>query len=138
MILHNFELKFNKMSQRKTIIYKKRICLQTLKEFIPKRMNQYFINRKAQYQFNNIKASKLRAMKKSTVEKLNKNWTILDKLLGSTEKVIIPIPKLISAGFHLNTITSVDLKGEIPTFSLYDVSFMKKDADSIEIKRINT
>jgi hypothetical protein len=80
------------------ILAKKR-CLLTNEEFIPKRHNQLYANRKAQIFKNNEKA-RIKRMIKNPVDKvLDNNRSILKRTLGNKNEVIKTADWLLGAGF---------------------------------------
>ena len=68
-------------------------------DFIPKRYNQKFANRKNQIAYNNDKARKIRYEKKPFDIMLESNRKVLKKVLGGNESVIISTDFLLGSGF---------------------------------------
>ena len=69
-------------------------------DFIPKRYNQKFANRKNQIAYNNDKARKIRYEKKPFDIMLESNRKVLKKVLGGNESVIRSTDFLLGSGFN--------------------------------------
>jgi len=81
----------------------------TGEEFIKKRDNQKFANRKNQTAYNNLKALKKRQLKNKIDKPLNNNRNILIKLVGDESEIIKSHDWLLALGYRFDILTHTSL-----------------------------
>lgn len=74
----------------------------TQEDFIRQRSNQKFASSKNRIRFNNLKAREKRLMKGSIDRILDKNRTILSRILGDKLEISVSRDYLLGAGFSFN------------------------------------
>lgn len=73
--------------------------------FQPKRINQRFANRRNQVRYNNLKAARKRRQKAFVDKPLDKNRTILIRILGDKKEVARTRDYLLGAGYDFGRFT---------------------------------
>jgi len=107
--------------------------LLTNEPFFKKRSNQKFANRRNQIRYNNIKAYEKRKAKAPTERILDKNRTILKKVLGDAKTVIRSRDYLLGAEYNFNMFSYYrELNGKT-YFGVYEFGIRKLDGDKYEI-----
>jgi len=72
----------------------------TNEKFTPRRFNQKFASKRNQISFNNIKARRKRIDKAPFDLILDKNRTILIRIVGNDKEVVVSKDYLLGAGFN--------------------------------------
>ena len=117
------------------ILVKKR-CLLTNEEFIPKRQNQVYINRKAQIFVNNEKARQKRLKLNPTNKILEKNRNILSNILGSQKQIIKSRDYLLGSGFNFKFFSQSLLYEKKPCQVIYEYMIYSNGDQTFTIKKI--
>jgi hypothetical protein len=98
----------------------KTIDPQTQEEFIKLRNNQRFASSKNHIQFNNNKARQKRLIKASVDKILDKNRTILNRILGDKRETIVSKEFLKGAEFSFNYYSFLTKVNEVNYFGIYE------------------
>ena len=110
-------------------------CPFTGKEFIPKRSNQIYFDRAAQIENNNIRAKeRLKGIKKQ-FRVIEKNYFILNDLLGNKSIKLVSKDYLLGRVFHSNYLTHFYEKNGVFIMGIYDILFEKIEDNKITIYR---
>ena len=110
--------------------------LLTDEEFVKRRNNQRFASRQNQIRYNNIKAQEKRNIKSYVDRPLDKNRTILQKLLEGKTEVTKSKDFLLGAGFNFNYFSFVkNLVGSEYT-GIYEFGIAKQQNDQYHIIRL--
>jgi hypothetical protein len=117
------------------MVYKQRIDPYTKKPFIPERANQIFSTRINQIRYNNLKALRKRRAKSKYDRALDRNRTIMEKLLNGKETVIKSRDWLEALDFSFDTYTHVGNYKEQTIAYCYEFGIRKLDKNSYEIIR---
>lgn len=113
----------------------KKICPQTKKVFFG-RSNQIYINRKAQQDFNNIKARKKRLIKSPTDRVLDHNRNVLIRILGKNSEIIVTKEFLRGAQFDFKHFSKSLRFGEFPCQVIYEYCVIHCEKDMYKIKKL--
>jgi hypothetical protein len=105
-------------------------------EFTPKRHNQKFEKEQNRIDYNNEKARKLRLRKKNTDSIIRKNYRILDELMQN-EPLAKEIDKLslINKGFSFRHFTTIETRGNISYYAVYDYILINLPNEHYKIER---
>ncbi len=107
----------------------------TKKEFYPKRSNQRFENRENQIRYNNIKSKKKRDHKSQIDKMIDKNWKILNRLLGEKTELSLPTNYLLGADFQFGCLThQVNYQNESYN-AIYEFAYKKLNENEYRIIR---
>lgn len=117
----------------KEVLVKK--CPHTGKEFIPKRSNQIYFDREAQIENNNNRTKERRKGIKRQFSIIEKNYFILDDLLGVKSMIRVSKDYLLGRGFHSNYLTHIDQENGIFKMGIYDVLFEHAENNKMVIYR---
>lgn len=104
--------------------------------FIPKRINQRFAKRQNQIRYNNLKAARKRRAKASIDKPLDKNRTILSRLLGDKKEIIKSRDYLLGCGYNFSYFThSVRLKDTTNALAvcIYEFCLLTLDNNNYKI-----
>lgn len=115
-----------------------RKCLYSGEEFIPKRNNQVFANRKNRANYHNEVNNKLRNELKQTNNQLLKNYKICIDLLGRKKIVYVHREFLKGKGFDFKFFTNI-MQSDINSFiayAIYDISFEKINEEKYLISKL--
>jgi len=95
--------------------------------FRPKRYNQTFASRANQIVFNNNKARKKRHAKAFVDKPLDKNRSILEKIMNGKDELVKTTEFLKGAGFYFSFFSmSATVKGK-PCQLVYEYGLQKRD-----------
>lgn len=111
-------------------------CKYSGKIFEPRRQNQFYENRSVQILANNAKARAKRQAKAPTDKVLDKNRTVLMRILEDQEQVVKSRDFLLGAGFNF-TFFSSSLKFENkPCQVIYEFMIYSNGDSSFTIRKI--
>lgn len=114
-----------------------RKCLQTGELFTPHRYNQKFSSRKAQIEFNNIKAREKRLIKSPVDKVLDKNRTILLNILGREKQIAKNVQFLLGAGFNFKYFSQSLMYENKPCQVIYEFIIISNGDKTYTIKKLN-
>ena len=117
------------------ILAKKR-CPLTKEEFIPKRHNQIYINRKTQVFVNNEKARQKRLITNPTNKILGMNRDILLKILGKENQITKSQDFLLGSGFNFKFFSQSLLYDKKPCQVIYEYMIYSNGDKTFTIKKI--
>ena len=107
--------------------------LLTDEEFIKRRNNQRFASRQNQIRYNNIKAQEKRNIKSGVDRALDKNRTIIKKLLDGKTETTISKDFLLGAGFSFGYFSFYkDVEGTA-YFGIYEFGIARRENDQYHI-----
>jgi hypothetical protein len=115
----------------------KTIDPQTQEEFIKQRNNQKFASSKNRIQFNNYKARQKRLIKASVDKILDKNRTILNRILGDKAEAIVSKEYLMGAEFSFNYYSFLRKVDEVTYFGIYEFGITNMSGDYYKIINLN-
>lgn len=118
-----------------TKLIKKKTCLYSGEEFIPKRRNQIFANAKNKTDYHNEKANKLRESRAVIDKKIHSNHRLLLELLKNNDKIEIDEKILEGKGFFFNVFNHVVKYDNRHVYAIYEFLYFK-EKNSIKIKII--
>ena len=110
--------------------------LLTDEEFAKRRNNQRFASRQNQIRYNNIKAQKKRNIKSYVDRPLDKNRTILQKLLADKTETTKSRDFLLGAGFCFDFFSfHKDIGGTLYS-GIYEFGIAKQENDQYHIIKL--
>jgi hypothetical protein len=116
-------------------MYKRKDPL-TNEEFVTNKSNKFFINHKNQVKFNNDLGNERRKTKGAVQKPLDKNWTILHKILGNNSEIEKSRDYLFGAGFNFTFFTHsryLSEKQKIAIPVIYDICYYKLENGNYKI-----
>ncbi len=105
----------------------------TAELFIKRRNNQRFANRQNQIRYNNIKAQKKRDAKLPFEKALDKNRTILQKILGDGKEKLISRDFLLGMGFSFGYLLYHKSIDGVTYAGIYEFGIAKIEDDKYKI-----
>jgi hypothetical protein len=116
-------------------MYMERIDPLSKAKFRPNRANQKFANRTNQIRYNNLKALRKRRAKSKFDKALDRNRTIMEKLLNGKDTIVKSRDWLEALDFSFDTYTHVGKYKEQTIAYCYEFGIRKLDKNSYEIIR---
>ncbi len=107
--------------------------LLTDEEFVKRRNNQRFASRQNQIRYNNMKAQEKRNIKSQVDRVLDKNRTILQKLLDGKTETTRSRDFLLGAGFCFRYYSFHKDIGGTPYAGIYEFGIAKQQNDQYHI-----
>src|SRR4051812_43009669 len=113
-------------------------CLYSGEEFLPKRNNQVFANKKNRISYHNDISNKIRAKLKTTTKHLTLNHKICIELLNKESSIVIHKEYLKGKGFDFRFMTNmIESKANAGyAYVIYDCSFEKIDDNNYLISKL--
>ena len=115
-----------------------RKCLHTGEVFKAHRYNQKFKDRSSQIAFNNEIARKKRAIKNPVDRVLDKNRTILIKILGNESSVTKSQDYLLGAGFNFKFFNQSLMYDKKPCQVIYEFIIISNGDKTYTIKKLTS
>jgi hypothetical protein len=116
-------------------MYKERIDPLTKQRFTPVRANQKFANRINQIRYNNLKALRKRRAKSKFDKVLDRNRTIMEKLLNGEDAIIKSRDWLEALDFSFDTFTHVRKFKDTTIGYCYEFGIRRIEQNMYEIIR---
>ena len=108
----------------------------TGEEFLPKRRNQRFASRQNQVRYNNQVAQQKRDAKRPLDQALDRNRSILLRLLGSAQSVTHSHDFLRGAGYNLEAFTQTKRQANVILYCVYEFGVQLLPTNQFKITRL--
>ena len=103
--------------------------------FTPRRLNQVYASRKNQVSHNNARAPKGRQARLPVLRILERNWQILDQVLGQNPESITSADHIHGLGFNFHYFTHRIQDGKQAWYGIFNLAYRSHEHGHIQIRR---